>query len=210
MYRMAPTIVSAALILLCTCGTSALAQDRPAEKFRERIETLTMWRMMQALDLDDEAAEKILEIRRKYLAKRKGLRTSLAEDFRKLRAYLDDSEKKTDDKKLATIIEGIRTKRKEFQSLREQQFDDVAKVLPVRKQAELVLFMKDFRKEIRSMIRDSMPHRDRRFRQDFDGTRGQGRPGLRPRMRTGTAGQTPPGPPARWNAPDKPAYVPGE
>lgn len=230
MYRTIPVMLTATLIALCTICSSVYAQGAPREKFRDRIETLTMWRMMQALDLNDETAEKILEVRRKFLSRRKELRKSLAEDFKNLRNSLKDTQDKENDKQLAATIENIRSKRKELRSLWERQFDDVAKILPVRKQAELVIFMKDFRKEIRSMIRSQRRHEGRRFHRGFDRGPGPGnRPGMRPGSRMGRPygppqgpppgppegrppgpPHGPPGPSAQWDASDEPANLPGE
>jgi Spy/CpxP family protein refolding chaperone len=191
MYRVVPAVLIASLTALIACSTAAYGQERPGDKIRDRIETLTMWKMMQELDLNDETSEKILEIRRKFISQRKELRRSLREDFQNLRKYLKEAPTKENDKKLAETIESIRKKRTELRNLFDNQFDDVAKVLPVRKQAELVVFMKDFRREIRSMIRELRRHRRAAFPGRFDRGRGQGRrPG-------DSSGFRHPGPPPR-------------
>ncbi|MGO9566246.1 MAG: Spy/CpxP family protein refolding chaperone [Desulfomonilaceae bacterium] len=130
-----------------------LGKDR--DKVQERIETLTMWKLIEALDLDQATADKLLEMRHKFLSQRKSLQKGLSEDFRTLRKQLSDPAKPADEKELARLLEDIRKNRKQLQGLREQQYEDVSKVLTVRQRAQLVLFFKDFRKELRSLLRPS-------------------------------------------------------
>ena len=85
--------------------------------------------------------------------RKKPLRKELDQDFQKLRLLLKDEKAKTDDKEIGQVLDDVRQKRRQLQSLMDEQFREVAKFLSVRQQAELVLFLKDFHKEIRSMLR---------------------------------------------------------
>jgi len=143
--------------VLLVGATSLFATDpehKPdRDKVQDRIETLTMWKLIEALDLDQPTADKLLEIRHKFLAQRKSLQKGLSQDFQALRKQLSDSSKPADEKELGRLLEDVREKRKELQGLREQQYEDVSKVLTVRQRAQLVLFFKDFRQELRSLLR---------------------------------------------------------
>ncbi len=226
MHRFLPSIVAVCLIALMTHGATAGGRDRFEDKFHERIETLTMWRMMQALDLDTETSKKILQIRGKFLSQRKELRSSLHQAYQDLKEYLKEEQSKENDMKLAATIDKIRKTRKELRAVWEQQFDAVAKVLPVRKQAELVIFMRDFRKEIKAMLsgpggRPQRPPFDRGYHRGPGGPTGE--PGGPPPGRQGRLlGPTPgwprdnPGPPMRlvqpnqWDASDDSDVLPSE
>ncbi len=134
-------------------STSWAGADNIPEKEtpRQRLETLAMWKMMESLNLDKATADKIFEVRHKFLGKRKELRKSLDEDFNRLNAALRDEGAK--DKELSTILDGIRLKRRQIISLHDEQYDDVSKILTVRQRAELVLFLKEFQKQIRGLLR---------------------------------------------------------
>jgi hypothetical protein len=132
-------------------------RDRQNSKLEERIELLTMWKMMEALNLDKPTAEKIMAIRRKFVDQRKALQVELHEEFRTLRKLLQQEPTKAVDDELEKVLGRIRDKRLKMKGLFDEQYSEVSKVLSVRQRAELVLFLKDFHKEIRSILRSSGP-----------------------------------------------------
>jgi len=154
MCRTIAALSAAGVILVGVTSLLAAGPDlkRDSDKAHDRIETLAMWKMIEALDLDQPTADKILEIRRKFLSQRKSLKKDLSEDFRALRKQLSDPSKPADDQELAQLLQDIRAKRKELQGIREQLYDEVSKVLTVRQRAQLVLFFRDFRRELRSLL----------------------------------------------------------
>ncbi|MGO9121605.1 MAG: hypothetical protein ACLQPD_28845 [Desulfomonilaceae bacterium] len=132
-----------------------LERERRDAKFEERLELLTMWKMMEALNLDKPTAEKIMEIRHRFVDQRKALQREIDDDFRTLRQLLRDTAGTTSDDELAKVLTRIRDKRLRIKGLFDEQYKEVSKVLTVRQRAELVLFLKDFHKEIRSILRPS-------------------------------------------------------
>ncbi|AFM24325.1 hypothetical protein [Desulfomonile tiedjei] len=146
------------LVLLLAIPVQAHAkeqdfQKRDPEKIQERLEFLTMWKMMEALDLDKQTADKIMEIRKKFLSNRKEIQQSLANDFQTLRDILKSPRGQEDPNKLSPIIADVREKRKKLEALQDELYNEVSSLLTVRQQAELILFLKDFQKELRQMIR---------------------------------------------------------
>ncbi len=155
---MRKTIAALIAVGMLLVGASSLfatdpEQRRDRDKVQDRIETLTMWKLIEALDLDQPTADKLLEIRHRFLVQRKSLEKGLSEDFQAIRKQLTDSSKTADEKELSRLLADVREKRQELQRLREQQYEDVSKVLTIRQRAQLVLFFKDFRKELRSLLR---------------------------------------------------------
>ena len=155
MRRTIAALIAVGMLLV---GASSLfatdpEQKRDRDKVQDRIETLTMWKAIEALDLDQPTADKLLEIRHNFLAQRKPLEKGLSQDFQAIRKQLSDSSKTADENELGRLLADVREKRKELQRLREQQYEDVSKVLTVRQRAQLVLFFKDFRQELRSLLR---------------------------------------------------------
>ncbi|MBI4963881.1 MAG: hypothetical protein HY913_11445 [Desulfomonile tiedjei] len=127
-------------------------QTKDKDKFLDRLETLTVWKMIEALDLDKPTSNKVMEIRSKFLAERKRLQKDLKDDFQRLRQLLQQPAKSTDEAELSRIVTDVREKRKRLSELYDAQYDEVAKVLSVRQQAQLILFLKEFRKEIHAIL----------------------------------------------------------
>jgi Spy/CpxP family protein refolding chaperone len=155
---MRKTIAALIAVGMLLVGASSLfatdpEQKRDRDKVQDRIETLTMWKLIEALDLDQPTADKLLEIRHRFQAQRKSLQKGLSQDFQAIRKQLSHSSTTADEKELSRLLADVREKRKELQGLREQQYEDVSKVLTVRQRAQLVLFFKDFRQELRSLLR---------------------------------------------------------
>jgi Spy/CpxP family protein refolding chaperone len=144
------------VFLLISMGIAiGLERERRDAKFEERLELLTMWKMMEALNLDKPTAEKIMEIRHKFVNQRKALQREIGDDFRTLRQLLRDTAGTTSDDELTKVLTRIHDKRLRIKGLFDEQYNEVSKVLTVRQRAELVLFLKDFHKEIRSILRPS-------------------------------------------------------
>jgi len=144
------------VFLLISVGIAVgLERERRDAKFEERLELLTMWKMMEALNLDKPTAEKIMEIRHKFVDQKKALQREIDDDFRTLRQLLRDTAGTTSDDELAKVLARIRDKRLRIKGLFDEQYNEMSKVLTVRQRAELVLFLKDFHKEIRSILRPS-------------------------------------------------------
>jgi len=190
--------ISSVMVLLLLLGwNQALAEPQPPlEKHGERLEIITMWKMMETLNLDRQTAEKILELRRSINAEKKSIERELEADFDALRKELAKAAG-SNDQELNRIIQAIRTKHKQWKDLKDKQYNELTKILTVRQQAQLFVFLKDFAKELREMLRP--PGRP---------------PGLGPRMGEGPPrphnlpGEVPPpGPPGRLAA--HPGHPPG-
>ncbi|MBI5250887.1 MAG: hypothetical protein HY912_15475 [Desulfomonile tiedjei] len=139
--------------LLSTSMQYARAEQPDQNKIQDRIEFLTMWKMMEALDLDKSTAEKILEVRKNFLSQRKTLLASLQENFQNLQQTLKDTPRgKENEKELTGLLTQIREKRKRLETLDDELYEHISQVLSVRQQAELVLFLRDFRREMRALM----------------------------------------------------------
>jgi Spy/CpxP family protein refolding chaperone len=205
-----PSVAIIAAMFLAMLVAPALAQPPPdasPEKREERVEVLTMWKMMEALDLDRQTAATIIEIRRKFRDQKKTIEKELEADFGTLRTRLSLSTGKADDPELARLVQGIRDKRRKLQELYDNQYTEVSKILTVRQQAQLVLFLKDFGAELRSMLRPPGGG-EPRFGPGM-GRRGFGHPGQQgfggppgSHGRPGQGGQ--PGPPGPGGPPGPP------
>lgn len=198
--KLAAMVLTLVTVIGSAIGVCAGGEER-RDKRQERIETLTMWKMMEALDLDKATADKIFQIRQRYLSERKELRKAVRRDFQRLRYLLRESSERPRDEELERLLTSIRNNRKDLRELWEKQYNEVAKVLTVRQQAELVLFLKEFRNELRLML-------GRGHRREGLPPPPQG-PGMPPpvgsRFRGGpNAPQAPPPPPPHPQTSDRP------
>jgi len=175
--------VLAALLVPC-------ARSQPEEgpdKAQERIEILQMWKMMEALDLDKKTADKIFEIRAKFLEDRKKLRQAVSQDTRKLRDLLQRPAGESSDIEIEQLLKKIRENRQQLKDHWERQYDEVSKLLTIRQQARLILFLKDFQRSVSGLMRPppSQPRMQpgtgqemrRRHPPHPPGDRGEDRPG---------------------------------
>ena len=153
-------------VLVAAFCVSAAAESHSPEqarsKARDRMEIVTMWRMMEELDLDKASADKIFEIRRKYKAEKQEIRSGLRKDLRELREKIRGASTETDDEELRLLLKKIRDRRVQLQEMWSRQYDEISATLTVRRQAKLMLFLKDFRREIRAITRPE--RRGRRWR----------------------------------------------
>jgi hypothetical protein len=172
-------LIAIGFLIAGTGVARCFERDRQNGKLEERIELLTMWKMMEALNLDRPTAEKIMEIRHKFVGQRKALELEIREEFRTLRKLLREDPSKTVNDELEKVLGRIRDKRLKIKGLFDEQYSEVSKVLSVRQRAELVLFLKDFHKEIRSILRQQGPAGVPQDR------------GLMPRLRPGPRGSEP-------------------
>ena len=159
MNRLFAISVVTALIFGLTCLGETRVPGENRRKMQERIELLRKLQMMEKLNLDNKTAEKIFEIRRKYLKDRNEYRQLLRQDFQKLRNLLSAKPSESNDKELKVIVDSIRQKREKLRSGWERQYEEVSKLLTVRQQAELILFLKEFNRSIRALFRKSGPGR---------------------------------------------------
>lgn len=145
------SVITVGLILLLNAATGQ-CQSHDNDKLQDRIETITIWKMMEAVDLDRGTADKIMEIRHKFLVQRKEIAKSLGNDFKSL-SRLVKSPGSENNAEIQRLLTDIRQKRQKLRDLWDQQYTEVSKVLTLQQQAKLVLFLKDFQRELRMMLR---------------------------------------------------------
>jgi len=200
-------LICAVLVVLGTAQLADAEQSRGKDKHEERIEILTMWKMIEALNLDSATADKIMAIRYQFLTRRKEIKKALDRDFDLLRQGVKSPS--TDDAELARLLQSVREKRKELVNLHGEQYDEVARILPVRKQAELILFLKDFRRQLRAGLRHQLAPPPPDKAGPLGPPNGPPAPGLGP-LGPGRGGLRPPGPPPGGPLPQgAPGHGPG-
>jgi len=134
--------------------------DRPPTKqqkdrVRKRIDTLKMCKLTQALDLDETTSAKIFPILNKYDKRKAEIHRDLREGMRNMRISL--KENRTD--QLKDILAAVEDNHRALQNINQEEWAELKKVLTVEQQAKLILFRKDFDREVHRLIADAKDRR---------------------------------------------------
>ncbi len=155
------------VFLLFGLATYSMAEppefDRPPtkeqmEKVRERIETLRMWKLTKALDLDEKASAQVFPLLNKYDKKRAEIEHALRNDMKEMR----DALKEKREGNLRGILDRIEQNHRTLQKINDEERTDLKKVLTIEQQARFIIFQQEFDREIRKIIAETRERRAER------------------------------------------------
>lgn len=161
-------IVIATALLLTGLAVNAVAApeetDRPPsrqqlEKVRQRIETLRIWKLTKALDLDQKTSAALFPLLNRYDKRRHELERSLRDGMRELR----EAGKEGREPVIKGLLDRLDQHHREMQKLNEEEQGEIRKLLTVKQQAAFVLFQQEFQQEIRRIIDESRERREDRL-----------------------------------------------
>ena len=129
--------------------------DRPErweerERIRENIETLRMWKLLEALDLTSEQSTQFLPALKDFQNAKKRFEEKRRELLRELEITL---ESKKEEKKLKETLMSLEENRKQFQMGLERFLEKAKATLTLEQQAKLLLFEEKFEKRMRETIK---------------------------------------------------------
>lgn len=160
------------LFLVIGFNQSSLAEppedfDRPPpkgqmEKVRKRIETLKMWKLTQALDLDEKTSAKLFPLLSKYDKKRAEIERAMRDDMKELRESL----KERREGNLKNILDKLEQNHKAIQMINDEERAELKKILTIEQQARFILFQQEFDREIRRIIAEARERRHERLGKD--------------------------------------------
>lgn len=126
------------------------ASEAKREEVRKKLETVRMWRLTEALKLDEKTSTQLASFLSSIDEKRRGLIKANREAIKEMRASLNTG--KPDEGKLKAGIDRIERNQQAIQELRQKEINGVKGMLTTEQQARYLVFQQDFRREIRSMI----------------------------------------------------------
>jgi Spy/CpxP family protein refolding chaperone len=132
------------------------------EKVRKRIETLKMWRLSDALDLDEKTSTSLFPLLSKYDRKRAEIEQSLRGSMKDLRESLREKREGN----LKNILDKLEENHKALQRIKEEEWSEIKKILTLEQQARFVIFQQEFEREIRKIIAEAREKRLERFRKE--------------------------------------------
>jgi hypothetical protein len=133
-------------------GGQEKAGKQNRARLRERIEMVKMWKLTQALDLDEATAEKLFPLLNQYEDQQRQLRVKRAE----LLKQLNDELKKdsADPAILRKTVDEYKKNDAELVQTRNQRMDDLSKILSEKQMAQLIVFVPRFEREVKNLMND--------------------------------------------------------
>lgn len=134
-------------------SAQSIAQRKQARwaRIEERIKTMRAVALANRLGLDSATALKLNALMQTYDAKRADLRATLRQAMRTLK--LAARQKSPDQKTVDDAVETVLETQSKIAALQEQEARELMDGLTPRQKARLVLFYRDFPREIRRLLR---------------------------------------------------------
>jgi len=133
------------------------------EEIRKRIELIRMWKLTEELDLTEEIGAKLFPILHKYDEKRMALHKERRDIVNQLRKALENEV--SSDEAIEAVMDILEKNTLAELDLIRQQRKELKGILSPRQQARLILFQREFHREIRKIIAEA---RERRVRKGRD------------------------------------------
>jgi Spy/CpxP family protein refolding chaperone len=171
---MKKNVVKILLILFIMCGFTAqgLAEppgylDEPPTKqqrdrVRKRIETLKMWKLTKALDIDETTSAKLFPLLNRYDKRKAEIHQNIRKGMREMRSSLKENRTEGLKNTLAMLEEN----HKALQSINDEEWAEMKKVLTVEQQAKFILFKQEFDRDVRKVISDAKGRRHKRVQKN--------------------------------------------
>jgi len=126
------------------------AAKSQAEEARERVQTLRVWRLTKALDLDEKMCAIVYPVLSRYDKRRAEAQRSLTTGMAELRKAMAIANKP--EPLLRSILDGLERDRRTLQDINQEEWTALKKVFNVEQQAKYVIFQQEFNQEITKMI----------------------------------------------------------
>lgn len=152
-------LVKYSLAILVMMSTSITAQPGPGpgpgsmrEKIKERIKTIKIWRLTEAVELTTEQSEKFFPIYNEFQGALDSLEREKQETLQRLETMTRDQG--TSDKDIKSLVSEIGEFDNRSANIRKKFFDDVSAVISTRQLGKLLVFEENFRRRLQETIRD--------------------------------------------------------
>jgi len=146
------------LLLISQADVFTQQRHQRMQEGRERLETLRQVRMIEALDLDEETAARLTVLH-------KELQTNIRELHRDIENLHDELEAALDEEKPDAVLNEIRSrieeKRDSIHTNRIDFYSDAEEFLTARQIARMMVFERNFNRDIRQYMREAQRERRR-------------------------------------------------
>jgi len=127
------------------------------EELRKKVELIWMQKLTERLDLTEEERAQVFPLLRQYEERKRALRQENRELVRELERMIEAN---ASERELKRTIEALKENDSKLREVQEEGFHELAKILPVEKQARYIVFQLQFRREMRGLMHKAR-HRER-------------------------------------------------
>src|SRR5208283_30705 len=125
------------------------------DRVRKRIETLRMWKLTKALDLDEKTSAQLFPVLNRYDRKRAEVEDALSDNIRELRASLNNG----NESQMKGTLDRLEQEHREFQRINAEERTELTRILTIDQQARFVIFLQEFQSEMRRMAAEAYERR---------------------------------------------------
>ncbi len=152
-------LTSLLIFLLLFVQADVFTQQRHQrmQEGRDRIETLRQVKMIEALNLDEETAARLSVFYKRHQDKIRDLHQEIENLIDELESAIDEDKP---DNVLRQIRSGINEKRNTIHENRVNLYLEIEDILTPRQVAKLIVFERNFNRDLRQIMREVQ--RDRR------------------------------------------------
>jgi Spy/CpxP family protein refolding chaperone len=164
------TIVMALMIALGLSGVTALAQPATTppqreqrrmtqerrEELRRKVDLIWQQKLTERLNLTEEEKTKVFPLLQQYQEQQRAVRQENRQLVRELEGKI---KARASEKELKKTIRDLEENERKLQEMKEEGFHELAKILPVEKQAQYIVFQSEFRREMHRLIQKAR-HRE--------------------------------------------------
>jgi len=152
------TLAIVFLLLVIQCDALTQQRHQRMQRGADRLETLHQVRMIDALDLDAETAARLSVLFSDHQAKIRELHREIDQLTDELESAI---EQEASDEGLLDLQSQIEAKRNSLHSNRIQFYRDAGSILTTRQVAKLIVFERNFQRDIREIMQDVQQRRGR-------------------------------------------------
>jgi len=128
-------------------------EDGPMrEKVRERINTMKVWKLTEAVGLTPEQSEKFFPVYNKHWKKMDEIMNHRGELVVRLEELIADP--KSSESEIREKVAELTSFPQQMMEEQNRFYKEVSAILPLRQQAKLVVFEERFRQQLQEIVRD--------------------------------------------------------
>ena len=164
------TITLALMMVLGLSGVRVLAQPAKTppqgeerrmsqerrEELRKKVELIWQQKLTERLNLTEEEKAKVFPLLQQYHERQRTLRQENRQLVRELEGMIAAN---ASEKELKRTIRNLEENEHKLQEMKEEGFHELAKILPVEKQARYIVFQTEFRREMHRLMQKAR-HRE--------------------------------------------------
>ncbi len=131
-------------------GRGGRLSEEKREEIRKKIEAVRIWKLTEALKLDENTAAKLSAFLSTVDQHRRDIMREQMETMRELRQTLSTG--KPEEPKLKAAIDKLEKNRHAMAEIRSKEIAGLKNILTTEQQARFLIFQQEFRRDIQRMI----------------------------------------------------------